>query len=76
MVDIDGKLEETDIDFIQGSIENNGLNISKSIDKLTKELRMYNLLKLIELDLAKSFPINYKGLSKQAKETIDEYFGD
>ena len=74
MVDVNGNLEEVDIDFIQQTIENNSLNISKSIDELTKELRMNNIIKIIELDLAKSFPINYKGLSKQAKETITEYF--
>lgn len=74
MVDIDGKLEEADVDFIQQAIENNGLNISNSIDKLTKELRMSNILKIIELDLNKGFSINYNGLSKQAKKTINEYF--
>ena len=74
MVDINGKLEEVDVDIIQQTIENNGLNISKSIDKLTKELRMHNIIKIIELDLEKSFPINYSGLSEQARETLKEYF--
>ena len=74
MVDVDGKLEDVDIDFIQSTIQNNGLNISNSIDKLTKELRIYNLLKIIELDLSKGFSINYKGLSKQAEKTLEEYF--
>lgn len=76
MVDNNGNIEEVDIDFIKGSIDNNGLNISKSIDNLTKELRIYNILKIIELDLDKSYSINYQGLSKQAKETIEQYFGD
>lgn len=50
MVDIDGKLEDVDIDMIQQSIVNNSLNICKSIDKLTKELRVSNILKIIELE--------------------------
>ena len=76
MVDINGCLEECDIDFIQSAIQNNGLNVAKSVEKLTKELRMFNLLKIIELDLNKGYAINYKGLSKQAKETIVKYLED
>ena len=74
MVDSNGKLEEVDIDLIHDSIKNTGLNISNSIKNLTKELRMHNIIKIIELDLEKSFPINYSGLSEQARETLKEYF--
>lgn len=71
-----GNIEEVDIDYINQSIQNNGLNISKSVDELTKELRMHNILKVIELDLDKSYSINYQGLSEQAKKVIKDYLED
>lgn len=73
MVDYDGKLEECDVDFIGQSIQNNGLNVSKSIDKLTKELKLANSLKIIEM-IGDRRVLETSGAYEQAKEIIKEYF--
>ena len=75
MVDIDSKLEECDIDFIQMSIQNNGLNIANSIDKLTKELEIANALKILQM-IGDRRVLETSRAYKQAKETINEYFGE
>jgi len=73
MVDLDGNIEEADVDFIQTAIQNNGLNVSKSIDKLTKELRMYNALKLLELA---QLTIAKNDICTHARQIISEYLED
>lgn len=73
MVDMEGNIEEQDVDYIGQTIQNNGVNISNSINALTKELRMYNILKIMELDQSNDIHINYKGLSRQAEEIIEDY---
>lgn len=73
MVDYDGNIEECDVDFIGQSIQNNGLNVSKSIDKLTKELKLANSLKIIEM-IGDRRVLETSGAYEQAKEIINEYF--
>lgn len=70
MVDIKGNIEETDIDLIHSAIENAGLNISKSIDKLTEQIKIANNLKTIGLNTSRPYVVNYEGLSKDAVNDI------
>lgn len=75
MVDMEGNIEEQDVDYIGQTIQNNGENISNSIDALTKELRMYNILKIMDYELEysdKPISLDYKYWFKNIQKIIED----
>lgn len=72
---MEGNIEEQDVDYISQTIQNNGENISNSIDALTKELRLYNILKIMDYELEyrdKPISLDYEYWFKNIQKIIED----